>query len=211
VVPFIVIGLSLGAVYALAGLGLVLTYKTSGVFNFAHGALATVSAFVFYSLYVSERWAWPLAAAVSIAVVGPLMGLTLELLARRIQTTTLALQVASSVGLLLTIEAAVALIYGTETVRTVPTFLGTGSFKVFGASVQVSQLVTFLFVVGVTAGLTAFLRYSRRGVSMRAVVDNPELLDVAGDEPGGDSSLGLDHRCDTRGGVGGAVRPGPVA
>jgi branched-subunit amino acid ABC-type transport system permease component len=32
-----VIGLTSGAVYALAGLGLVLTYKTSSVFNFAHG------------------------------------------------------------------------------------------------------------------------------------------------------------------------------
>ena len=181
--PFIVIGSSLGAVYALAGLGLVMTYKTSGVFNFAHGALATVSAFVFYSLSVSERWAWPLAAAVSIVVVGPLMGLALELLARRIQMTTLALQVASTVGLLLALEAAVALIYGTEVVRTVPTFLGTGSFEVFGASVQVSELVTFLFAVAVTAGLTAFLRYSRRGASMRAVVDNPDLLDLAGTNP----------------------------
>jgi ABC-type branched-subunit amino acid transport system ATPase component/branched-subunit amino acid ABC-type transport system permease component len=183
VLPFIVIGLTSGAVYALAGLGLVLTYKTSGVFNFAHGALATVSAFVFYSLFVSNHWAWPVAAAVSIVVVGPLMGLALEMLARRIQTTTLALQVASTVGLLLAIEAAVALIYGTETVRTVPTFLGTGSFKVFGTSVQISQLVTFLFVVVVTAILTGFLRFSRRGTSMRAVVDNPELLDVAGTSP----------------------------
>jgi ABC-type branched-subunit amino acid transport system ATPase component/branched-subunit amino acid ABC-type transport system permease component len=183
VLPFIVIGLTSGAVYALAGLGLVLTYKTSGVFNFAHGALATVSAFVFYSLFVSSQWAWPLAAAVSIMLVGPVMGLTLELLARRIQTTTLTLQVASTVALLLAIEAGVALIYGTETVRTVPTFLGTGSFTVLGASVEVSQLVTFLFVVVVTAGLTGFLRYSRRGVSMRAVVDNPELLDLAGTSP----------------------------
>lgn len=181
--PFIVIGLTSGAVYALAALGLVLTYKTSGVFNFAHGALATVSAFVFYSLFVSNHWSWPLAAAVSIVVIGPLMGLALELLARRIQTTTLALQVASTVGLLLAIEAAVALMYGTQTVRTVPTFLGTGSFKVFGTNVLVSELVTFLFAVAVTAVLTAFFRYSRRGLSMRAVVDNPELLDVAGTSP----------------------------
>lgn len=182
-VPFIVIGLSSGAVYALAGLGMVLTYTTSGVFNFAHGALATVSAFVFYSLFVGNHWAWPLAAAVSIVVIGPLMGVTLELLARRIQTTTLALQVASTVGLLLAIEAGVALIYGTETVRTVPTFLGVGSFKLFGTSVQISQLVTFLFAVGVTMVLTGFLHYARRGVSMRAVVDNPELLDIAGTSP----------------------------
>ena len=33
--PFVVIGLTAGSVYGLAGTGLVLTYKTSGVFNFA--------------------------------------------------------------------------------------------------------------------------------------------------------------------------------
>ena len=97
----------------LAGLGLVLTYKSSGVFNFAHGALATVSAFLFYSLFVTSNWPWPLAAVVSVLLAGPVMGLLLELLARRIQTAPLALQVASTVSLLLVIETAVALLYGT--------------------------------------------------------------------------------------------------
>src|SRR6202008_2447056 len=87
--PFIVIGLTTGAVYALAGLGLVLTYKTSGVFNFAMGALATVAAYVFYVLYVLNNWSWVTAALVAIFVTGPLMGVLLELLARRIQTTSL--------------------------------------------------------------------------------------------------------------------------
>jgi ABC-type branched-subunit amino acid transport system ATPase component/branched-subunit amino acid ABC-type transport system permease component len=181
--PFIIIGLTSGAVYALAGLGLVLTYKTSGVFNFAFGALATVAAYVFYALNQLNGWSWPFAAFVAICVAGPIMGLLLELLARRIQTVSLALQVASTIGLLLVIEAGVTLIYGTEITRTVPVFLGNGSFKLFSANVQVAQLVTFLFAVVITILLTIFLRFSRQGVSMRAVVDNPELLDIAGTSP----------------------------
>jgi branched-subunit amino acid ABC-type transport system permease component len=43
VMPFVIAGLVSGAVYGLAAVGLVLTYKTSGLFNFAHGAMATVS------------------------------------------------------------------------------------------------------------------------------------------------------------------------
>jgi ABC-type branched-subunit amino acid transport system ATPase component/branched-subunit amino acid ABC-type transport system permease component len=181
--PFIIIGLTAGAVYALAGLGLVLTYKTSNVFNFAHGALATIGAYVFYVLYVLNDWAWPLAAAVAVLIVGPVMGVLLELLARRIQSTSLALRVASTVGLLLVIEAAVELIYGLSAVRTVPIFLGTGNITLFGTPVQVAQVITFLFAVIVTVALTAFFRFSRRGVAMRAVVDNPELLDVEGTSP----------------------------
>jgi ABC-type branched-subunit amino acid transport system ATPase component/branched-subunit amino acid ABC-type transport system permease component len=183
VLPFIVIGLTSGAVYALAGLGLVLTYKTSAVFNFAHGALATVAAYVFYVLYVLNNWSWVTAALIAILVAGPIMGLILELLARRIQTTSLALRVASTVGLLLVIEAAVQLIYGTQTTRTVPIFLGTGNVRLLGTNVQVAQIVTFLFAVAVTGLLTAFFRFSRSGVAMRAVVDNPELLDIAGTSP----------------------------
>src|SRR5581483_6881837 len=48
--PFIVAGLASGSVYAIAAMGLVVTYKTSGVFNFAHGAVGMAATFVFYSL-----------------------------------------------------------------------------------------------------------------------------------------------------------------
>src|SRR5258705_136918 len=38
--PFIIVGITAGSVYGLAATGLVLTYRTSGIFNFAHGAVA---------------------------------------------------------------------------------------------------------------------------------------------------------------------------
>src|SRR5207245_8108196 len=66
--PFIISGLVTGAVYGLAAVGLVLTYKTSGVFNFAHGALATVSAYLFYTLHVQHHLSWPLAAFICVFV-----------------------------------------------------------------------------------------------------------------------------------------------
>ena len=52
--PFIVIGIATGAVYGLAGVGLVLTYKTSGIFNFAYGAVAALAVFVFYWLHTEH-------------------------------------------------------------------------------------------------------------------------------------------------------------
>ncbi len=76
--PFIVIGLTAGSVYGLAGTGLVLTYKTSGVFNFAYGAIAAVAAYVFYWLHVQQGMAWQPAALLCLFVLGPAMGLVLE-------------------------------------------------------------------------------------------------------------------------------------
>ncbi len=47
---FLLLGLGAGAVYALLGLGLVLKYRSTGVIDFAHGAIAMWSAYVFVNL-----------------------------------------------------------------------------------------------------------------------------------------------------------------
>src|SRR3981189_3278392 len=62
--PFIVIGITAGSVYGLAGTGLVLTYKTSGIFNFPYGSLAALSVFVFYFLHNQHGLPWPYAALI---------------------------------------------------------------------------------------------------------------------------------------------------
>jgi ABC-type branched-subunit amino acid transport system ATPase component/branched-subunit amino acid ABC-type transport system permease component len=181
--PFIVAGLTAGAIYGLAGVGLVLTYKTSGVFNFAHGALATVSAYTFWTLHVDHGMAWPLAAAICILVLAPLMGLVLERLARRLTEAPLTLQVAGTVGLLILIQSVVVLVYDQQVTRSVKPFLAHGSTDVAGTIVQWSDIVTFAVAVALTVALALAIRYTRRGLAMKAVVDAPELLDLSGTSP----------------------------
>src|SRR5688572_4410529 len=103
--PFIVIGITVGSVYGLAATGLVLTYKTTGIFNFAHGAIATVAVFIFYRLHVDNGVSWPIAAAICVFVLGPAMGIALELLARRLMLVDHTLQIASTIGLVLFVVA----------------------------------------------------------------------------------------------------------
>ena len=178
--PFIFNGLVTGAVYGLAATGLVLTYKISGVFNFAQGALATISAYVFYTLHVQHGLNWPLAAVISIGVVGPIVGVLLERLARSVAGRALALQVGATVGVLLIVEAAVVLIYGDVATREVPVFLGTAETTLFGSAIQVWSIITFVVAIVVTAGLYLYFRFARMGVAMRAVVDNSDLVDLTG-------------------------------
>src|SRR5205085_1903213 len=74
-----------GSVYAIAAMGLVVTYKTSGVFNFAHGAVGMAATYVFYSLRVDAGWPTAPAAAVAVLGVGPAMGVVIDrLLLRRL-------------------------------------------------------------------------------------------------------------------------------
>ena len=181
--PFVIAGIVTGSVYGLAAVGLVLTYKTSGVFNFAHGAVATVAAYAFYTLHVVDGMAWQAAAAICVFVIGPGLGLVLELLARRVDRAPLELSIAASVGVLLIIEAWVTLYYGQTTTRIVPAFLPPGGFTAFDVHVQWSDVITLGVAAVATVTLSAALRFTRRGVAMRAVVDNAALLGLAGEDP----------------------------
>lgn len=82
--PFIISGLVTGSVYGLAGSGLVVTYKTSGVFNFAHGALATIAAYLFYTLHIEHSMPWGFAAVICAFVLPIPLALGLELVGRSI-------------------------------------------------------------------------------------------------------------------------------
>lgn len=173
-------GLIVGSIYGLTAVGLVLTYKASGVFNFAHGALATVSAYAFYTLNVQWGLPWSVAALIVVLVLGPLMGLLFERFARSMSGGSLALSVAGTVGALLVIQAAVALLYGMDTPRVVPVFLAEGQVEFSGVVVQNSDLVTIAFAVLTTALLYVFFRSTRAGAAMRAVVERPDLLELSG-------------------------------
>jgi ABC-type branched-subunit amino acid transport system ATPase component/branched-subunit amino acid ABC-type transport system permease component len=180
--PFIVAGIATGAVYGLAGVGLVLTYKTSGIFNFAQGAIATATAFVFFDLHVQHGLSWWLSALISIAAMGPLFGLVLERLARAASDQPLAIKVVATVGLLTFTQSVLILIYG-GSYETVPGFLGTGTFTIGATVVTYAQLIILLVALGATVGLFLYFRLTRGGTAMRAVVDDPGLLDLEGTNP----------------------------
>ena len=66
---FTVFGIMLGAGYAIAATGLVVTYTTSGVFNFAQGAVGMIAAFGYWEL-VSAHHVPVLAALVIVLILG---------------------------------------------------------------------------------------------------------------------------------------------
>jgi ABC-type branched-subunit amino acid transport system ATPase component/branched-subunit amino acid ABC-type transport system permease component len=181
--PFIVAGLTTGSVYALAGVGLVLTYKTSGVFNFGHGALATISAYLFYALHTQHGMPWPLAAVICVFVAGPILGLLMERMARTLTGASLASRVVSTVGVLLAVQAAVVLIYGTVETRRVEPYFPTTTHQVGGTVITTDRIIVFAIGAAATAALYAFFRLTRMGVAMRAVVDDYALVDISGTSP----------------------------
>jgi len=183
VLPFIIAGLTTGSAYALAGVGLVLTYKTSGVFNFAHGALATVSAYLFYTLHVQHGMPWVPAAIICVFVVGPVLGIVLERVTRSLSRASLAIRVVSTIGILLVIQGLAVIAYGNSQTRLVPQYLPTTPYHIGSTVVTLDQIIVAIVGIVATFALYVFFRRTRSGLAMQAVVDDPALLDVSGTSP----------------------------
>ena len=180
--PFIVIGLATGAVYGLAGVGLVLAYKTSGIFNLAYGAIAALTVFVFYWLHDEHGWPWGLAAVVCVLVIGPAEGLLMELLGRALERAGATLKVVATVGLLLLVLGVGELWYGNNEVN-FPPFLPTSTIPILGVNVGWDQITVTIISLIATAVLYWFFRSVRLGYAIRGVVDNPDLLSMTGENP----------------------------
>ncbi len=168
--------------YGLAGVGLVVTYKTTGVLNFGYGAFATIGAYVYYWLYVDQGLAWPYALALTVLVVGPLLGLLYELLARKLIRVSVVLQIAATVGIILIVTAVAALWYG-RSGDLFPSYFPTTTIKLGGVYVGWDQIIVALVALSTTMVLYLFFKRSRVGAAMRAVVDNADLLDLGGISP----------------------------
>ena len=189
--PYIIAGLVAGCIYAISALGLVLTYTSSRVFNFAHGVIAWSIAVLYYWLH--EYHSGPelpivVAAPLAILVAAPLLGLLLyRLLFRRLTNATPTVRLVSTVGLWVALPALVKIIFDfvekTEILQpdglvhnpANPQFL-----KVFGTYMNTNQFVVLVSAAAIAIATTLFLRFTPMGLATRAAVDHPRNATLAG-------------------------------
>jgi branched-chain amino acid transport system permease protein len=187
VTPYIIAGLVTGSIYAISALGLVLTYSSSRVFNFAHGAIAYTVAVFYYWLHTRQGWSIAIAAPFTILVVAPLFGLLLYfILFRRLTERTPTVRLVSTVGLWVAIPALVRITFpwakgeifqpdGFVNNPSNPQFM-----KVFGSYVNTNQFVVIVTAVVVAIATTVVLRFTPLGLATRATVDQPRNASIAG-------------------------------
>lgn len=182
-VPFLVFGLVVGSIYGLAAMGLVLTYRTSGIFNFGHGAIGAGSAYVFYELRQRQGLPWPIAGLIAVVVFGVVVGVALERVAGRLSRVPVSYQIVATVGLLVLIRAVATWIYGPDYRLFKPFLPHHTAFTLSGVAVTQESVIIFLTVSLAAVGLYVLVERSRLGTMMRAVVDDPALLDTTGIAP----------------------------
>ncbi len=180
----LLIGLSIGSLYAMYATGLVVVYTTTGIFNFSQGAIGVFAAFLFWQLRVEWGWHAIPALLVSVLLFGPVLGVLLDIgLMRRLQKAPLVNQLMVTVGLMVFLLALTGQIWKQNEARRFDPFFGNEGFSLGPANVTWHRFIVFCVAISVAVGLR-ILFASRLGVAMRAVVDNRELAGLAGARPG---------------------------
>lgn len=181
---YAVVGLVTGCLYALTASGLVVTYTTSGVFNFAHGAIGMVMAFTYWQL--AEGWGWPvpLALLTVLLVLAPLTGALIEVaVIRPLYGASLSVSLVVTLGLLLGLLGVADAVWNPGVTRNLPAIFGTRSVHLFGVAVTYYEVMVLAVSVLVAVGLRVLFTRTRIGLTMRAVVDDRDLAARAGASP----------------------------
>jgi len=184
------LGLVIGAIYSIAACGLVLTYNTSGVFNFAHGAQAMIGAFVYYQ--VNTTWGVPALPSVIlvIGVLGPGMGILLHrYVMKGLGNTEAVTKIVVTVAIMLGLVRLSQSLWPVGDFRYPPQFFAGHQITVFDVTLSVHEVLCLVIALGLAVVLRILFTRTRLGLLMRATVDDPDLLRLAGHDPERASAL----------------------
>lgn len=178
-INLLVYGTADGAILALAALGFVLIYKSTGVINFAQGEFLLVGAYVFYTAFVILQLPVVVAAVVG-AVVATILAVLIERLILRPMVGESAISIIMvTIGLSMFLKAVVQMFYGTSP-KSQPAILPRSSVSFLGATIPLNRLLVILIAAIVLTLFTIFFRKSRHGIAMRAVADDQQAAMTMG-------------------------------
>lgn len=183
-------GLSTAAIYAITASGLVVTYTTSGVFNFAHGAFSMMAAFMYWQVHVA--WGVPTLPAIVLVVFvfAPLFGALIErVIMRGIEGTSEVVKIVVTVSLFVALLGLANVIWPPTEDYTVLPFFNNATLSIFGVQVGWARIIALVVALAVAGGLRFVFTSTRLGIAMRAVVDDRSLLQLNGGRPGRTSML----------------------
>lgn len=184
---YVLDGLSVGSVYALIALGLVIVFRATGHLNIAQGEMALVCA---YAVYQLGEWGLPVVLSLVVAVaLGFGLGATTErLLVRPLATSGFAVFIAT-LGLMQLLNWLAGAVWGDQLL---PNFTSEQSqypslfpddnddfVRVLGAVWRYEYAGLLLLVLLLSAGLAVLFR-TRWGLAMRVVASNPDSARLVG-------------------------------
>jgi branched-chain amino acid transport system permease protein len=184
---YVLAGLALGSIYAIAASSLVVTFVSAGILNFAFGAMAYSVARVYYELNSEHGWSTTTAGAFSLLVFAPLMGVLLyAVLFRFLRDKSTLTKLVATIGLSVALPPLVDTLLGAEAITSAPGLapLDADPVHILGTAVSVDQLIAYGFLLVIVVAGTLVLRRTDVGLKVRATVDSEALASLSGSSPG---------------------------
>ena len=185
--PYVLAGLALGSIYAIAASSLVVTYVSAGVLNFAFGSMAYFVARFYYWLNSQHNWGTDTAGAFSLLVVAPLMGVVLyALLFRHLRGKPTLIKLVATIGLSVALPPIADITFGTQSITSAPGLasLSDTPFDFLGTPLTTDQIIIYGFLAFVVLLGTVVLRLTDVGLRIRALVDSEAMASLSGTNPG---------------------------
>ncbi|MCU1590179.1 MAG: ABC-type transporter, integral rane subunit [Frankiales bacterium] len=174
-------GLAFGSIAALSGIGLLITYRATGVFNLAHGGFAMLVAYLYWQ--TAGVWHWPVwvAAPLCLAIAGPLLGVAAYVavfrpLQRRAAAPAESL--VATLGVFVLLVGVAAVLWGLQG-RRAPSLLPTRRLVIAGAGVRSDAVVDLAAVAVTLAVLWWVTTRTQIGIRVRAVVADRRLAELS--------------------------------
>jgi sulfate-transporting ATPase len=197
-VTSLLFGLGNGGVYAALALALVLTYRSSGVVNFATGAMALYAAYTYAGLRsgqllvpipgfatsvdVGSTFGFVPAALIALALVALLGGVLYLLVFRPLRDAPPLARAVASLGILVVLQEVMAIRFGTSPVS-VSLLFPAHRWTIGSLTLLSDRFYLALTVVGLALAIAALYRWTRFGLSTRAAAESQTGALVSGVSP----------------------------
>ncbi|HVV35969.1 MAG TPA: branched-chain amino acid ABC transporter permease [Acidimicrobiales bacterium] len=179
-VSLTVSGLTLGMIYALVSLGVVVVFRISRIVNLAQGAMGVFSTFVFHYEF-NERLHLPIGVSfVLTLLVGAVLGVVIErMLIGPVRRDGILATLIMTVGVLLVLTELTVQFWGPNT-PVIDSIFPDTTVRFAGTGVTVHQLGTAAVVVVVGALLYVLLNRTRYGLAVQAIAEDPGAAHIVG-------------------------------
>ncbi len=179
---FLVTGLSLGGVYALSGVGMVVLYRATGVLNLAFGAVGAMGALIAWQLINHSGLNDWLAFAVAVLFGGVVTLAYGMVFGRLLAGRDPLVKATATLGLTLILLGVMDLLWttsgGASRSLVIPT--DNNMFQIGQISVAYTNVIALALGLVITVVTGAFLRYTKLGTAMRAMANDREITATLG-------------------------------
>ena len=184
---YIIAGLALGSVYAIAASSITVTYVSTGILNFAFASFAYFLARGFYYLNSQEGWPVVISALMVLLVWAPGMATVLYFaVLRHLPRRSTLIRIVAMIGLFVALPPLASICFGDVTISVAPGLVPEPIhvYHIFGAAVGLDQIVVFAFLVAILLIGTYILLFTDIGLRVRGLVSTRALASLSGINPG---------------------------